>query len=87
MLQRRRDAAALAAWPVSEALARQQATLVEALNANRVPDGFDPRGVRATAAILARKKHKLAVAEAQRRSRRSRTIRWVRQLLAWRTSS
>ena len=41
---------------MSDRLATEQAKLVEALLADRVPDGFDPKGIRATAKIL---RHKL----------------------------
>lgn len=53
-----RDAAARAGEHMSADLARAQASLVADLLEDRVPRGFDARGIHATAAVLRRKRDK-----------------------------
>jgi hypothetical protein len=45
---------------MSRKLAEAQARLVADLRDGRVPDGFDAKGVHATAAVLERKQRKIA---------------------------
>jgi hypothetical protein len=66
---------------MSDELAGAQAKLVEALLERRVPDGFDATGSQATAAILARKRKKLAAHE-----RNHQPTGWLNRLRSWWTS-
>jgi len=49
---------------MSRSLADAQARLVQALRENRVPEGFDAKGIHATAAVLESKQRKHATRHA-----------------------
>ena len=63
---------------MSDDLATAQARLVDALLEQRVPEGFEARGTRATARILMRKRRKR---ENHERNHPPRT--WLARLRSW----
>jgi hypothetical protein len=71
---------------MSDELRAAQAELVASLLENRVPKGFDEKGIHATAAVLRHKRRQTAERQPQRVRFRDSFVRVMGRVYAWWTA-